>query len=366
MNSDSENYIREVMSGSRRGVSATLLRAALATAEPFYAGAMSLRNRMYDTGIKRARGLGRPTISIGNLTAGGTGKTPMIRWLAANLRDGGRTVAVLSRGYKSAAGTLGDEQRMLECCLNSPGTRPVIIRANPSRLIAAEAALKENASIDVFLLDDGFQHRAAARDLDIVLLSATDPFGLEHVLPRGLLREPARGLARAGAVVITHADRAGEAQLGQIETRVRRHNPTAPIYRAIHALTGLRTGDAAPFSPPDRALDDLRARRFFAFCGLGNPDVLHRQLESFGRSYAGHRWFADHHHYTAQDLADLRALATSEGADVLVTTEKDWVKVAELAGAQNGQPAIWRIDVEIQFLGDGGPRLIGQVRSLLK
>ncbi|MDB5292039.1 MAG: lpxK [Phycisphaerales bacterium] len=354
------------MSGSRRGAAATLLRAALASAEPFYAGAMTLRNRMYEMGIRRTRALGRPTISIGNLTAGGTGKTPMVRWLADNLRDAGKTVAVLSRGYKSAPGTLGDEQLMLERCLNTSGVKPVLLYANPSRIAAAAIALKDNPAIDVFLLDDGFQHRAAGRDLDIVLLSATDPFGLGHVLPRGLLREPVRGLSRAGAVVISHADRVSEMQLSETEACVRRYNESAPIYRAIHAPTGIRTAAVPSSAPPDRTLDDLRARRFFAFCGLGNPQVLHEQLESRGESYVGHYWFADHHHYGAEDLDNLRARSAAAGADVLLTTEKDWVKISGLAGMQNGLPEIWRIDVEIQFLADGAPRLLEQVRRVLR
>jgi tetraacyldisaccharide 4'-kinase len=358
-------HIREVMSGERRGAPAMLARAALAAAEPFYAGAMVLRNRLYDAGIRRAHPLGRPTICIGNLTAGGTGKTPMVRWLAGNLRDAGHTVAVLSRGYKSADGKPGDEQIMLDRCLNGPGTKPVAMFANPSRVNAAAAALRDNPAIDVFLLDDGFQHRAAERDLDIVLLNATDPFGYGHVLPRGLLREPVRGLSRAGAVVITHADRISEAELEGIERRVRQHNPAVPIYHAIHAPAGLRTSAVASAAPPDRTLDDLRACRFFAFCGLGSPEALHQQLQSLGAGYAGHHWFADHHDYSAQDLATLRAQAAAAGADVLVTTEKDWAKVVALPGARDGPPEIWRLDVEIRFLADGGSRLLGQVSKLL-
>ncbi|HWE94388.1 MAG TPA: tetraacyldisaccharide 4'-kinase [Tepidisphaeraceae bacterium] len=358
-------HIREIMSGGRRGAPAMLARAALAAAEPFYAGAMVLRNRLYDAGIRPARPLGRPTICIGNLTAGGTGKTPMVRWLAGSLRDAGHTVAVLSRGYKSADGKPGDEQIMLDRCLNGPGTKPVAIFANPSRVNAAAGALRDNPAIDVFLLDDGFQHRAAGRDLDIVLLNATDPFGYGHVLPRGLLREPVRGLSRAGAVVITHADRVGEAELNGIEQRVRRHNPAVPIYRATHAPAGLRTPGVASAAAPDRTLEDLGTRRFFAFCGLGSPAALHHQFQSLGASYIGHHWFADHHPYTAHDLATLRAKAAAAGAGVLVTTEKDWAKIADLPGARDGSPEIWRLDVEIRFLAEGGSRLLEQVLKFL-
>ena len=257
------HYFHSVVTGAQRGPTAGALRLALSTLEPFYAGVTTLRNHLYDTGILHATRLPRPVVSIGNLTAGGTGKTPMVRWLAGRLRDGGLSVAVLSRGYKSAAGQLGDEQIMLDRLLNAPALPPVLLRANPNRIAAAAAVLREQPETRVFLLDDGFQHRRVARDLDIVLLNAADPFGCDHVLPRGLLREPVGGLRRAGAVVITHADRVPDSSLLAIEQRVRRWNQTTPIYRAVHSLTGLRTAGAAAALPPDRA-----ARR------LARPAVL--------------------------------------------------------------------------------------------
>ena len=231
------------MSGSRRGLGAGALRLVLAGVEPVYAGAMVVRNRLYDAGISRSRDLRRPVISIGNLTAGGTGKTPMVRWLANRLRIQGHRVAVLSRGYKSAAGELGDEQIMLDRLLNGPGVEAIIMWANPDRMAAAEAALKSDSSVDVFVLDDGFQHRRVARQMDIVLLSAPEPFGFGHVLPRGLLREPVRGLRRAHAVVITHADEVAESDLLAIEKCVRQIHPTVPIHRAAHQPGGLRSAE---------------------------------------------------------------------------------------------------------------------------
>src|SRR5687768_1490731 len=197
------------MSGDDRRLSATLLRTALAAVEPFYSGAAAVRNRMYDSGVKATKSLPRPTISVGNITTGGTGKTPVVRWLAERLRDDGWRVAILSRGYKSKPGTLGDEQLMLDRALNGPAERHrVTLVAHPDRLRGAREALRLRPDTDVFLLDDGFQHRRAGRDLDVVLVSATNPFGYGRVLPRGMLREPLGGLRRAGAFVITHADQA--------------------------------------------------------------------------------------------------------------------------------------------------------------
>jgi tetraacyldisaccharide 4'-kinase len=359
---DTEDYFLNVMNGSRRGTAAVAVRLFLSTIEPFYAGAMRARNRFYDGGIFPAHDLHRPVISIGNLTAGGTGKTPMVLWLAGRLREGGKRAAILSRGYKSAAGELGDEQIMLDRMLNGPGNEPIILRANPNRVAAATGALQADPAIDLFLLDDGFQHRRVSRAMDIVLLSATDPFGLGHVLPRGLLREPIDGLRRADAVVITHADRVDEAGLEKITERVRRIHPDVPIHRAVHQFAGFRTAACHSSAPPDRAMADLKHRKFFAFCGIGNPQAFDRQLQTFEGQYAGHRWFADHHGYSQADLDSLCAEAAARGADLLLTTEKDWVKVCSLVPAGSSFPEIWRMDVAIRFSDDGEAKLLEQVK----
>jgi tetraacyldisaccharide 4'-kinase len=357
------------MSGDERSLSALLLRAALSAAEPVYASAMALRNRMFDAGLRKSHRLGRPTISVGNITTGGTGKTPVVRWLAQRLGGSGWRVAILSRGYGAAPDSLGDEQLMLDRALNSPVERHrVLIVANPDRVAAAHEALRLRPETDVFLLDDGFQHRRAARDLDVVLVSAANPFGYGHVLPRGMLREPLSGLRRAGALLITHADRAGAPELSAIEQTLRRHNAAAPIYHAVHAHAALRTATVASSAPADRSLDDLRGRSWFAFCGIGDPDTLLRQLQGAGGRHAGHRWFGDHHRYTADDLAALRRDAAAAGADVLLTTEKDWAKLSQLPASPShsqGVPPVWRVDLEIRFRGDDERRLLEQVTEVL-
>jgi tetraacyldisaccharide 4'-kinase len=367
-----DHYLRRVMSGAERGPRAASLRAALAVAEPFYAAAVSLRNRMYDRRLLTVRTLPRPVVSIGNLTAGGTGKTPVVRWLASKLCEEGRRVAILSRGYRAAggAGALGDEQLMLDRLLNGPAAAPgapgtrstprVTIRAHPDRSAAADAALRECPDTDVFLLDDGFQHRRVARDLDVVLVNCTEPFGHGRVLPRGLLREPLSGLRRAGAVVLTHADRVNEAGRAQIESEIRRRRPDVPIFRAAHAPVAFRTSDSDA-SP----LEALRARRVFAFCGLASPEAFERDVRNLSGSYAGHRWFADHHTYTPEDRAQIEASARAAGADVVVTTEKDWAKLADLSPPGREDLPVWRLDVAIQFSGDDESRLLAQVRRAI-
>jgi tetraacyldisaccharide 4'-kinase len=357
-----EQSIHEVMSGKRRGASASLLRGALSVAEPFYAGATAARNKLYDLGVRTTHRLPRPVISIGNITTGGTGKTPMVRWLASHLRDQGRQIAILSRGYKSTAGAMGDEQVMLDRMLNAAGMSPIVVKANPSRIASGNQVLREQPDVVVFILDDGFQHRTIARDLDIVLLNAAEPFGFGHVLPRGLLREPMGGLARAGAIVITHCEQVEAPAIEGIEKIVRRHNAASPVYRAAHVPTGLRSETVSSAAPPDHLFDELREKAFFAFAGIGSPHSFDAQLRALGSSYVGHRWFADHHAYTSTDLHELQVQAKTAGATLLLTTEKDWAKLAHLAESQTGQP-IWRLDVAMQFHGDDEARLLSQVKD---
>jgi len=359
-----EQSIHEVMSGTRRGTGASLLRGLLAVTEPFYSRATAARNTLFDLGVRKSHRLPRPVISIGNITTGGTGKTPMVRWLAACLREQGRQVAILSRGYKAADGALGDEQVMLDRMLNGPGMSPIVIKANPSRIASANQVLREHPVADVFILDDGFQHRAVARDLDIVLLNAAEPFGFGHVLPRGLLREPLRGLARAGAIVVTHCEQVAVSAVDEIEKIVRRYNASSPVYRASHVPIGLRSATVSSAAPPDHLIDELRNTPFFAFAGIGSPRSFDAQLQGMGSSYVGHRWLGDHHSYAVADLNELQKEAKAAGAASLVTTEKDWAKVEQLAAAGMTQP-IWRLDVAIQFRADHEAGLLGRVKDAL-
>lgn len=354
------------MSGDARGAPAAALRVMMATAEIPYSLAARARNALFDRGVRSAVRLPRPVISVGNITAGGAGKTPAVRWLAERLRDARKTVAILSRGYKAGApGELGDEQRMLASLLaDEPGKPPVIVRADPSRARAGQAVLREQPAVDVFLLDDGFQHRQLARDFDLVLVNAVEPFGFGRVMPRGLLREPLAGLRRADAFLLTRVDQVTPARLREIREVLRRYRPDAPVYESVHAHTRFRPAGA------DRGLlpvEALRERRWFAFCGIAGPESFVKQLDQIGGTRVGQRAFADHHAYTDAELRGLRDEAAAAGADVLVTTEKDWVKLAALPGVGEtgiGLP-IWRVDVRIAFHGDDEAALFQRVSDVV-
>ncbi|HEY7088940.1 MAG TPA: tetraacyldisaccharide 4'-kinase [Tepidisphaeraceae bacterium] len=327
-----EEYHRDVISGGEIGAAAAMLRGSLRVASPFYSLATATRNAMFNSGKLAIGRAGRPVISVGNITTGGTGKTPVVLWLCQRLIEAGLKPAVLLRGYKG-----GDEQRMLQSKLTQ-----TLVEANPDRLAGAQYVLNVQPSVDVFVLDDGFQHRRLYRDLDIVLIDASNPFGFGHVLPRGLLREPLSGLARAHAFLITHSQ---HGDTTPIEAVLNQKNPRAPVHRCDHAILGFQGGD-------------VNGRKVLSFCGIGNPAAFERAVESAGAQRVGSQRFPDHHHYTIQDLTMLRDRWRHAGADALVTTEKDWVKVAPIVAHVPDLPPILRAELTIRFAADDEARLL--------
>lgn len=359
-NTDS-NSIDALLSGGRRGAGASLLRGALRCAEPFYAGAVRVRNWMYDRGVFHAHRAAAPVVSVGNITAGGTGKTPVVQWLAARLAREGMHPAILMRGYKRA-GCMSDEEDLLRESLS--GEAKAVVHAEPDRVAAAEAVVRQHPDVDLIILDDGFQHRRLARDFDMVLIDATSPFGYGHVHPRGLLREPLRGLKRADAFLLTRCDLIPDAQRQRLEQRLRSMSRVAPVYRCRHVLAGLRSAGASLASPADQPISILSTTPFFVFAGIANPAALHQQLSRFGESYRGHRWFGDHHAYSDADLEEMRRAAAEAGGRMVIVTEKDWRKLLRLERVAS--LPIFRLDLQIQFGPPGEDGLIELIRARLE
>ncbi len=370
-----DQFGKRVMSGEARGMGASILRGVLSVAEPIYSGAMSTRNAMFDCGRRAIHRLPRPVICVGNLTTGGTGKTPVVAHLARWLRSTGQRPAILLRGYKSSRG-LSDEAELLDRALNREGEAPaepnamgpedsarpeprpaIVIHAEPDRLAGGQTVLRDHPETTIFLLDDGFQHRRLHRDFDLVLINAVEPFGFGHVFPRGLLREPLAGLRRASAVLITHASEVPAEAIVSIEQTIRRHNSAAPIYRSDHVHTSL----IGPLG--ELAIDALTKARFFAFAGIGQPQSLERAMKSFGSNFAGAKWYPDHHHYSEADLDEVHKLAGD--APLLVTTEKDWAKVKNLPAAKKTLPAIVRLQLDVRFFDGDEARLVEQIQKFL-
>ncbi|HEV7302150.1 MAG TPA: tetraacyldisaccharide 4'-kinase [Tepidisphaeraceae bacterium] len=352
VSADLEKLYLETITGQRRGVGPATLRVALAAAELPYTGIMRLRNAMFDRGVKRSVDLRRWTISVGNLTAGGTGKTPVVRWLAQRLLADQIIPAVLTRGYAGSAAGHSDEADLLARAIEPGG----VVMVNADRAAGADRALAEHPQVQLFILDDGFQHRRARRDFDLVLINAADPFGHGHVHPRGLLREPITGLSRATAVLITHASRGGASLEATLAT-IRAANAAVPTYQCDHVLAGLRTATCPINAPPDVPLNTLTDQPFFATAGIGHPQSLQSQLEGFDGPFVGHTWWPDHHAYTDGDVSGLIATATQLGATAIVTTEKDWSKLVFLSTVRESPVPFYRVDVGLAFVGDDEQRL---------
>jgi tetraacyldisaccharide 4'-kinase len=331
-----DGKFRELVSGRKRGPAAALARCILRAAEVPYTLAVNRRNRQYDSGRRKVVRAGVPVVSVGNLTLGGTGKTPMVKWLARWLVEHDRRVAIVSRGYGAAAGHQNDEALELEQAL--PGVPHV---QNPNRAVAALRAIEE-FHCDVIVLDDGFQHRRLGRNLDVVLLDALEPFGYDHVFPRGTLREPIGGLSRARVICLSRADLASADQREEIHRRAAELAPQAAWSEAAHAPSALVNSAGGT-----RPLEAIRGRRVAAFCGIGNPAGFRHTLAATGCDVTAWHEFPDHHAYTLADMEFLSKRISRNSVGVAVCTHKDLVKVAR--PEINGVP-LWAITVEIRFL----------------
>ena len=266
--------------------------------------------------------MGVPVLSVGNLTLGGTGKTPLVRWIARWFHERGVRVAVVSRGYGASGGQPNDEA--LELRKSLPHVPHL---QNPDRVAAARSAIEKFQS-QLIVLDDGFQHRRLARDLDIVLLDALAPFGFGHVFPRGMLREPVDGLRRADVVILSRADHLDPAERAALWQTVRRCAPQAAGAEVIHAPRRLISAAGA-----EMPLDSVRGQSVAAFCGLGNPAGFRHTLETCGCRVVGFREFSDHHQYTPADLDALAAWAAGLDARPCCVPARTWSSCPSTAWA---------------------------------
>jgi tetraacyldisaccharide 4'-kinase len=284
-----------------------------------YGAVSRLRARAYKKGLLRQQRLHGVVISVGNLTTGGTGKTPMVLWLAERLLAEGKKPGILTRGYRGETlltGSTSDEVQLLQTRL---GDR-VAFGIGADRF--ARGSELATRGIDWFILDDGFQHLQLARDVDIVLIDATNPFGGGHLLPAGRLREPKSAISRANIIVITRSSHAPA-----LETAIRRES-RAPIFYA-----SVRLDSVMPWRPEGapREIADMQRKRLFAFCGIGNPSAFVANLREWGFQIAAERFFPDHHRYTLEDIQVIESEARLAGANALICTEKD---IFNLANAQ--------------------------------
>ncbi len=355
-----ETFLLEVILEERRGTRAALVRGLASALSKGFSLAVKARQFLYNVRILRDSTLGVQVIAIGNLTVGGTGKTPVVEKFARELRDQGRNVAILSRGYRSKPPPLhqwllnklflrdittpprvvsdgksllldsemaGDEPYMLASNL-----KDVVVLVDKDRVKSGRYAIQK-FGCDTLLLDDGFQYwKLRGRRHDIVLVDRQQPFGNERLLPRGTLREPPSHLARASTIFITKSD----GQTAELRRRIEQYNPSAGIIECIHhplyledVFTGQRLG-----------IDFFKGRKVASLSGIAQPESFEQSLVNLGAELVYRRRFADHHHFTQLEVIKVINRSKKKLADAIITTQKDAVRF----------PKIDRRDLPIYFM----------------
>jgi tetraacyldisaccharide 4'-kinase len=345
-----ETFMLEVIFEERRGTVAELTRFALFLLSKIFQVAVKTRRFLYNVRILRDHTLGVQVIAIGNLTVGGTGKTPVVEKFARELRDEGRNVAILSRGYRSRPTPL-HERLLNKILLREDTTPPRIVSDGRSLLLDSESAgdepymlasnLKdvvvlvdkdrvkagryaiEKFGCDTLLLDDGFQYwKLRGRRQDIVLVDCQQPFGNERLLPRGTLREPPSHLARASTIFITKSD----GKTAELRRRITELNPTAGIIECVHHplyLEDVFTGQRSD-------LDLIKGRKVASFSGIAQPESFEHNLVNLGSELVYSKRFADHHRFTQQEVLNAINRSKKRQAEMIITTQKDAVRFPKL------------------------------------
>ncbi len=347
---DLETFVLEVIFEQRHGKRASVVRTALLGLSKIFLLAVKGRKFLYDYRILRDTTLGVQVIAIGNLTVGGTGKTPVVEKFARELKDQGRNVAILSRGYRSKPPPLS--KRLLDkLLLREETTPPRVVSDGRSLLLDSESAgdepymlasnLKdvvvlvdkdrvkagryaiETFGCDTLLLDDGFQYwKLRGRRMDIVLIDRQHPFGNEYLLPRGTLREPAEHLARASTIFITKSD----GNTAELRQRITRNNPTAGIIECVHHP--LYFEDV--FSGERLDLEFIRGKKVASLSGIAQPESFEQSLTNLGADLVYAKRFADHHRFTQQEVLNAINRSKKRQADVILTTQKDAVRFPKI------------------------------------
>ncbi|MFD0895548.1 tetraacyldisaccharide 4'-kinase [Luteolibacter ambystomatis] len=378
-----ERWGSDVIFGRAKGFRATVMRMLMLMLSGVYRIIVQNRLRLYRKGWKQQHYLGTLVVSIGNLTVGGTGKTPVVELLARTLRDRGRTVSILSRGYKSkkldeaqkwkrADGTpvppelmpkvvstgrailleskfAGDEPFMLASNLDG-----VSVVVDKDRVKGGRFAIRELLA-DTLLLDDGMQYLNLAHGIDIVLVDATAPFGTEALLPRGTLREPRSNLRRASYIFITKCDGSSNEAL---IARLRKYNRVAEIIECTHGPKYLQN----LFTHERQSLAFLEGKYVAAISGIAVPENFERQVEKLGAKLEIRRRFSDHHRFSRKEITKFLTRCTERDMDLIITTEKDAVRFPR--PAQIEVPLYFlRIEVQILKGHDVWERLIDRLCS---
>jgi len=351
-----EDYLLDIIYGRKKGAAAFLVKIFLKAVSTIYYIIVKSRRFLYRNGILKSKELNNKVISIGNITVGGTGKTPFTAFLVEKLKHD-NDITVISRGY-------GAEQK---------AKKPIRVRNEGKLLCGAELAgdelfmlaekikdvnfirardrysggvmAEENGFLGLIILDDGFQHYQLERDLDILLIDGRNPFSNRKLLPAGLLREPFSEIKRADIIIITRTENLDEGEIDRIEKKLSScTDEKKPVFRAEIKNDSILTLD----SLQKHSLEFLQNRKVFAFCGIGSPDAFKRSLKDSNADIAGFKAFADHHSYSEEDLLNLAEKFQKSAAEIMVTTEKDSVKIIKHRKITDELP-IYKLAVKISL-----------------
>ncbi len=366
-------YLIDIISGKRRKIYDRPILVVLFLLEIIYFLVIKARSLLYRFNILNTENLDCRVISIGNITTGGTGKTPVVDKFTRMLKAAGKKVVIISRGYggsvkgpaivsdgkeiKLDVDEAGDEVYMLARQLPDI---PVVI--GKDRYQAGQLVLKE-FNPDIILLDDGFQHRQLGRDLDIVVINALEPYGNNHLLPRGFLREPLSAFKRADIFIISKSDQVSREKLKKIENKLRTNNQQAGIFTSCHRPLFLR-----PLTSEDKdtfPLAEIKGKKIMALSAIGSPDSFLQSLESLEAEVIKAITYPDHYSYREKDLMDIAVQAQLNEVEWVVTTEKDAVKFTDemLAQFHKLNVGIFALRIELELTGDGDE---GVILNLLK
>ncbi len=333
-----EKYAKRLFEDNEKNIVDKAILGGLSAGETLYSFGLNMLLSFYEAGHVNQYKLDAFTISVGNITAGGTGKTPFVQYMTKKLQAKGKKVGILSRGYRGAyekEGAIVSDGKKVLLNPEQAGDEPYLLaKTLPGAVIsvgkdriASGKRLQKLFRPNVVLLDDGFQHWPLRRDLDIVLIDAADPFSNGHVIPRGLLREPVENIERADIYVITKADAVSSSELEKIKNILRHYRNAVPI-----AVTAHRPDKVKSFLSWRDGLDEAEKMpsSVVTLCALGSPESFEATVKQAGLRVVGRLRLPDHHAYTRDDVMKAILKVKEEHADALVVSEKDAVKIAAL------------------------------------
>lgn len=337
-----KEYYLSILSGQQRGFIAVIVKSTLSAFTLPYLAVLNTRNTLYKNGIVRSTRLPVTVISIGNITTGGTGKTPLVEFSVKYLSQIGKKVAILSRGYGGNNSSQENNEIVNDECLALiENLQDIPVLAGKDRVKNGEKAISD-FGVDCVVLDDGFQHFKLKRDLDIVVIDALNPFGGGNLIPRGSLREPLKNLKRADLFIISHCDQGDEQNIKSIYAELNRINNDAPVCESIHNPVHIDNITNGSIQEPEW----LHGKIIYALSAIGNPESFAYTLKGLGADVIKHKMFQDHHVYTKEEVDGVVSEAQSLGAEAIVVTQKDMVKIRKM-NIKDANILSLKIEIEI-------------------